>query len=115
MHDHEVGPVGAAGLVQEHDLRQGDVAELFGKQAPYESHIRRKGRADVIGLQEGYLPDSGPAGAGAPDEGDVALVAPVENFLYCRFAYHVRNSWSRRALSEPIIQIRFPRGEGSTL
>lgn len=56
-----------------------------------------------MGLQEGYLPDSGPAGAGAPDEGDVALVAPVENFFYCRFAYHLENGWLLQALSEPMI------------
>jgi len=93
VHDHEVGTVGAAGLVQEHDVLQGDIAELPGKKAPDEGHIRREGRADVVRLQERDLADSGSAGAGAPDEGDVALVAPVEEFFHCGFAYHLKNSW----------------------
>ncbi len=93
--DHEVRPVGAAGLVQEHDAggQGGDIAEPFGKKTAYEGRIRCEGRADVVRLQELDLPDPRLAGAGAPDEGDVALVAPVENFFYCRFAVHVKNSW----------------------
>ena len=91
--DHQVGPVGAAGLVEEHDMGQGNIAELLGEKAPDEGRIRREGRADVVRLQEFYLPDLRFAGAGAPDEGDVTLVAPVEDFFYCRFAYHLKNSW----------------------
>jgi len=72
---------------------QGHVAELFGKKTAYEGCIRCEGRADVVRLQEFDLPDPRLAGAGAPDEGDVALVAPVEDFFYCRFAVHVKNNW----------------------
>ena len=87
MHDHKVGPVGTAGLVQEHDSRQGDIAELRGKKAPDKGHIRCQCRADIIWLQERDLPAPGTARAGAPDEGDVAVVAPVENLFYCRFTH----------------------------
>ncbi len=103
VHDHEVGPVGAAGLVQEHDVRQGNIAELFGEEAPDEGHVRRESGTDVVRLQERYLPDARSAGAGAPDKGYVTLVAPVEDFFYGRFADHVKNNWLLQTLRKPMI------------
>ena len=99
MHDDEIGPVDTPGLVQEDDLRNRDLAELFGKEAPDEGHIRCQSGSEVVGLLEPNLPAPGAACACAPDEGDVAAIAPVENLFYRRFTHFSGSTLLWSALS----------------
>ncbi len=90
VHDHEVGTVNAPGLVQEEDTGQGDIAELFAYEPPDQGCVRRKRRAEVVGLEEIDLPSFPAARTALRDQRDVARITPVQDLLDRRFTHHTR-------------------------
>ena len=90
VHDHEIGPVDPAGLVQEDDLRQRDGTEPIGEEGADQIPVSSKGGTDIIRLQKGECLALDSAGTAATDERHIALFAPVQDFFDGRLPHFHR-------------------------
>ena len=102
VHDHKVSPVEPAGLVQEDDFGQRDRTKRPVDKAPDQLPVCSQGRADIVRLQEGDGPAFGSAPAAPPDQGDIAVIAPVQGFLDGRFPHFPMGTVPGEDIREPI-------------
>jgi hypothetical protein len=90
MHYDEISPIYTTGLVQKQDLRKRNFAKAMVHKVRNERNIRCHGRADIVRLEEFDLFTLIAARTPLGDQRDIAVLTPVEDLFYRRFAHHTQ-------------------------